>query len=297
MSKKLATNDFIERAEKIHESKYDYSKVIYLNNRTPVVILCKIHKEFEQTPNAHLSGKGCKKCNGGVQLTATDFIASAKNVHGAKYDYSNVIYNRSKEKINIICLSHGLFKQMPYAHLEGAGCPLCYYDSKKSNTEEFIIKSKEKHGDKYLYELTDYKTDRLKVKIICQIHGIFEQRPDTHKNGIGCPNCIKSKGEMAINYFLTKNKISFIEHKMFNGCVYKRKLRFDFYLPDKNICIEYDGEQHFNSIPYYGGDEKLEISKKRDEIKNEYCQKNNIHLLRINYQEDIINKLKINLNL
>ena len=94
---------------------------------------------------------------------------------------------------------------------------------------------------------------------------------------------------------LQKNKIKYETQKTFSGCEYKRKLKFDFYLSEYNMCIEYDGEHHFKEVKYYGGSDFLQVSKNRDLIKDSYCKNNNIILVRIKYTEfdkieDIINK-------
>lgn len=99
--------------------------------------------------------------------------------------------------------------------------------------------------------------------------------------------------------FLEKYDIDYEVEKTFKGCKYKGLLRFDFYIPSRNACIEYDGEQHFDTVDFEGGSsekelkEKLKLNKKRDSIKDKYCKKNGIKLLRIPYYEfdNIENKL------
>ncbi len=172
---------------------------------------------------------------------------------------------------------------------------------KSHKTEQFIKKANKIHNNKYDYSLVDYIDCKTKVKIICPIHGVFEQNPYTHyKRKCGCPNCRSSKGELKVQKYLKKNKISFIREKTFDDCRHLLPLPFDFYLPDHNICIEYDGEQHFKEIKSWGGNEYLEKIKKRDKIKTKFCKDNNIPLIRISYKEqnDIIKilneKLKVN---
>lgn len=88
------------------------------------------------------------------------------------------------------------------------------------------------------------------------------------------------------------NRVKYEFNKSFDGCVYKNKLRFDFYLPDYNICIEYDGKQHFESIDWFGGKNSFLENQIRDKIKNEWCVENNINLIRISYKDNIEDKLK-----
>jgi len=111
--KKLTTKEFINRAEKIHRNKYDYSLVEYVNTKTKIKIICKKHGIFEQTPNNHLCGKNCPKCHDYNKLTTKEFINKAEKDHGNKYDYSLVEYVNTKTKIKIICKKHGIFEQKP----------------------------------------------------------------------------------------------------------------------------------------------------------------------------------------
>ena len=114
MSKKLLTKTiFIERSNKIHMNRYDYSLVNYVHSKTNVIIICKVHGEFKQSPSKHMLGQGCKYCNGGFKKTNDEFIIDAKKVHGDKYDYSIVKYTNNKTKVDIICPIHGGFKQRP----------------------------------------------------------------------------------------------------------------------------------------------------------------------------------------
>ena len=287
--RKLTTLDFVEKSEKIHNKNYDYSLVEYLNNRTKVKIICYLHGVFEQTPNNHLLGKGCLLCGNkkiGEKLKKTnyDFIKKCKETHNDKYDYSLVEYKNANSIINIICPIHGIFKQKANNHLNlKHGCSLCS-ENKKHDIQTFIKKCKETHNDKYDYSLVEYKNANTKVKIICNEHDIFEQTPNAHINQKqGCPYCKTSKGEGVIKEILNKNNVKYVQQHKFIGCKYKKLLPFDFYLPDYNMCIEYDGIQHFNPISKFGGDNALKLTIIKDNIKTNYCLENKIKLLRVKY--------------
>lgn len=168
---------------------------------------------------------------------------------------------------------------------------------KKLNTGEFIIKANLKHNNQYDYSLVNYIDVKSLVVIICPSHGIFEQKPDNHLSGNGCPFCNESKGEIKISRILDKLNINYIRQKTFEGCIgKKRKLPFDFYLPEKNLIIEYDGKQHFEIIEVFGGNNAFNETQLNDKIKNNYLLKNGIKLLRISYKNfnDIENIVKLN---
>jgi len=290
--RKLTTEKFIEKAKLIHNNKYDYSLTKYINSRSKVEIICPLHGIFEQKASAHLNGQRCPDCFGSKKLTTEEFIEKAKLIHN-KYDYSLTKYINSRSKVEIICPLHGIFEQKASSHLRGFGCILCAVEKRKLTTEEFIEKAKLIHNNKYDYSLTEYIKSNKRVIINCYKHGKFLQLPNSHLNGNGCPNCKSSKGENSIKKFLIENDIKFESQKTFDGCVYKKKLRFDFYLPEKNLVIEYDGEQHFNSVEKFGGEEEFNKRRVKDRIKNDFCIKNSITILRIKYDDDLQERLRI----
>jgi len=183
----VTTEEFIEKARKIHGNKYDYSKTEYTVSRNKVCIICPEHGEFWQSPYSHLQGAGCPKCIG-RNRTTEDFIKKAREVHGDKYDYSKVKYIAGKHKICIICPEHGEFWQKAESHLAGSGCPECNGHSKMT-TDKFIQKARAVHGNKYDYSKVEYTSTDSKVCIICPEHGEFWQVPHSHLYGSGCPVC------------------------------------------------------------------------------------------------------------
>ena len=129
-----------------------------------------------------------------AKLTTEEFIDKAKNVHGKFYDYSMVEYKNTRTKVTITCPVHGEFDQKVNNHLRGQGCPECNkFTNHKSTKEEFIEKANNVHGNKYEYSKVEYKSSKKKVVITCPIHGDFEQKPNSHLNGQGCPECKRDK--------------------------------------------------------------------------------------------------------
>lgn len=295
MSRKLHSEEFIEKAISIHGDRYSYSMVDYKNNNTNVKIICKKHGVFEQLPTNHISGKGCKFCANNVLCTLESFILKAKKIHNNKYCYDKVEYKNINTKIAIICKIHGEFNQIPQHHLNGRGCVLCgnkIKNKERTKTIEWFKKEANKiHKNKYDYSNSVYISNKALLLITCIKHGEFKQRPDHHLSGVGCPKCKISKGESEVGSWLEKNNIIFETQKKFKDCVFESELKFDFYLPDKNLCIEYNGKQHFEPVGYFGGIEAFKKQIKRDQIKVQYCKDNKINFLTINFNENIENKL------
>ena len=206
-AKRVSTQDFIKEARKVHCDKYDYSKVEYVNTKTPVCIICPIHGEVWQLPKVHLNGVGCPKCFG-RHKTTEEFIKEAKAVHGDKYDYSKVKYVNSKEKICVICPDHGEFWITPNNHLRGGGCRKCAIEKQREtfrlSTEEFIRRARAVHGDKYDYSKVEYIDSQTNVCIICPEHGEFWQNPSNHCNGYGCPKCAGKGIKLTNEEFIAK---------------------------------------------------------------------------------------------
>jgi hypothetical protein len=276
------TEHFIEKANIEHHFKYDYSKSKYINNRSLICIICPNHGEFWQKANSHLNGLGCAKCSGSFMNTEY-FIEKASIKHENKYNYSKVDYKRTDIEVCIICPEHGEFYQTPNNHLYGFGCPKC--SGKFMNLEYFIELSNRQHEYKYDYSKVIYSGNEKKVLIMCPKHGEFLQSPHNHLIGQGCPTCNESFGERMVSKILSKYNVQFIREHKFVNCKKIYPLPFDFYLSEYNICVEYDGEQHYNPVKHFGGIKTYEELKIKDEIKTKYCLDNNIKLIRIPYTE------------
>lgn len=224
------------------------------------------------------------------KYTLKEFIDKANIIHKNKYDYSKTKYVDSHTPVIIICPIHKEFIQSPHKHLVGHGCPKCAKNGIKYDENDLIEKFNLVHKNKYDYSNVEYKNAHTKIKIICPIHGEFFQAPYSHLQGHGCPMCKESIGEIIINEFLSENNLIlnkdyFREYK-FDNCRDEFKLPFDFYIKTKNICIEFQGMQHYTTdfwrymknIPY-SPIERLKYIQKHDDIKRKYCNDNNIKLI------------------
>ena len=200
---KLTTEEFIAKAKAVHGDRYDYSMVEYVNNQTPVNIICPLHGAFEQRPNDHLRGRGCPKCARAAQsvrqaMSQNVWIERAKRIHHNKYDYSKVTYVNNHTPIKIICPVHGEFMQTPASHISGKGCQICGMSKTKLTQEEARMRLSDKLS-KFPYEIVEpftYMGDRnTKMTIHCKIHDYtwttsWHQIIYAGTNLIGgCPGC------------------------------------------------------------------------------------------------------------
>lgn len=251
MSKQKNTNTFITEARKVHGNKYNYSKVQYTATHTKVCIICPKHGEFYQAPSKHLKGQGCPVCayiekgKAKSAAAAAAFIQKAKVIHNNIYDYSAVQYESAHKPVTIICPVHGAFQQSPNSHLNGRGCPKCkgikISTSRTLTGEEFVKRATALYGNIYDYSEVQYTHSKQPVTIICKKHGKFQQRPNDHLNGHGCPSCgvTLSHGEEELLQWL-QNKAPHLhctrkDKKILNG------KEIDILCSEKNIGLEYNG--------------------------------------------------------
>lgn len=193
MSNRLTTAKFIEKARLVHGDAWDYSRVNYTNSKTKVDVVCPVHGRWQVSPNQHLRtspGRGCPSCAPNQKISSSDFINRAREVHGAKYDYSQVDFRNTSSKVTIVCRRHGAFEQLPNSHINlKQGCPACKSNHKLTKAE-FIRRAKEIHGETYDYSRVVYLNVNTKVEIGCPLHGWFRTKPINHYwSGSGCPRC------------------------------------------------------------------------------------------------------------
>lgn len=174
----------------------------------------------------------------------------------------------------------------PNSWNRGTRCPNCFGHRRKT-TEEFSKEVQDlsrgeyklKDGEKYINNSTNIKFHHVEG---CGY--VYEATPKDFRRGNRCPVCKESKGERLVRYLLEDQEVFFETEKVFkdlhtNGAY----LPYDFYIPESNLLIEYDGMQHFKPMGYFGGEQKLESQKRRDRKKDEYAKNKGIRLLRIPY--------------
>jgi hypothetical protein len=236
----MTTGEFISKAISVHGDRYIYDKVVYINTVDKVCIICKVHGEFMQCPSSHLNKNGCFRCateeysNRRILDAKEKFIKKATIVHGNRYEYSKVNYIGSDKKVCIRCLIHGEFLQTPGNHLSGQDCPVCVRVDSTVTTEEYIEKAKKVHKNRYTYLKTNYTGSKSKICILCEKHGEFWQKADSHLNGRGCQKCaleiISSVNSSNTEEFIKKSKI--IHGK--DTYIYSK---VDYIKTNKKVCI------------------------------------------------------------
>lgn len=201
----VRTQRFLTNAQTTHGTKYDYTQVNYLDADTKVTIICPTHGPFQQIPASHVRGHGCEKCGAKVAAAKAlgrparppqkpeKFFVKAEAVHGDRYDYSQVVYERFDSPVTIICREHGPFEQRPYLHVRGKGCGDCGHERRVSpmrmTREIFIDSARRIHGDRYKYDDLQFVDKETRLLITCNRHGEWPSYPETHLMGKGCPKC------------------------------------------------------------------------------------------------------------
>ncbi|MCA9748207.1 MAG: hypothetical protein KC414_03825 [Romboutsia sp.] len=281
---KEVLNDF----KKVHGDKYDYSLVDYKNNRTKVKIICQKHGVYEQRPDSHLMGRGCKLC-GRENIRSEDYfknlIKRFNKVHSKKYTYKNLksIQNVT-DSLQVVCEKHGEFNVRVSNHLRGDNCPKCSLNNKPQNnikSKESLLKEfKNIHNETYEYNLKNYKGVHSKIDIICKKHGEFKQTVNHHLQGCGCPKCSHFKGSSKQEKELFKFIKTINSTAENNNRTVLEGTELDIYIKERNLAIEYNGV-FWHSEKYK--DKNYHYEKWRQ------CDEKGIQLIQI-FEDDWINK-------
>ena len=283
--KKKTTEEYKEQLKSINPNIEPLEE--YINNKTKILHRClKCGNIWKIDPIHTLRGNSCPACARTKKKTTEEYKKEIEN--------SNIIcleeYVNNSTKILHKCKKCGYeWKITPHNILRGYGCPVCS-GLKKKTTEEYKSELKGRN----IECLEEYANNKTKILHKCLVCGYeWKAIPNDILSGVGCPCCRSSHGERKVENFLVENKISFIPQKRFSDCKDKQPLPFDFYLPEKNIAIEYNGRQHYASIDFFGGEKQLHLQRHHDWLKRKYCKKNNITLITIRYDESVEEKLGI----
>lgn len=291
---RLLDNSDIDQIIK-KESDGEYIRISdYINSETNFLIKhLTCGNEYSVRIACFRRGNRCKKCHDKSLALSNEEVKKVIESNAGYVMVGN--YVNSKRKIKIKHTECGnIYEASLQDFKRGHRCSYCYKTKRKTN----------KDIDLYLKDKTKKEYDRMSEYVnnheyLIMKHNIcgheYKVRWTNFISGVRCPKCKLSKGEKRICDFLVENGIKYKKEKTFPKCVYKSKLRYDFYIEDFNLLIEFDGAQHYRSVKYFGGDKQLRENKIRDEIKTNFAKKNNIELLRIPYWEydnieNILNK-------
>ena len=283
-----------------------YLEVIdkYINAKTKIKHKClKCEYEWDLAPLHSLQGKGCPQCAGVAHKTQEQYKKDVNKINtNIKVIGEYINYHTSIAHQCVLC--GFVWDAQPANILSGKSCPKCAIKKNaKAQTKTHLEYLKELNDKNIkIKPLEDYQTNNIKILHKCLLCNFeWKVKPSNVLNRFGCPHCRISKGEYKISTYLSNRNIVFEEQYCFNDCKIKRVMPFDFYLPDYNMCIEYDGEHHFKPTRFGGmskeiAQNKFYLQQQRDLIKNNYCQENNIKLIRISYIdydniENILNEI------
>lgn len=280
----------VENVIKIQGDIFDFTKFNATTQREYSTCICKkCGHEWDTTFDSLLHNHGCPKCSGSLPFTVDEFKNKAKEIFGnEKYDYSLIDEIKGNEqKLPIIChekdkfgKEHGIFNIDAYHHIyRKQGCAKCNKGVKKD--ENFFLKEmKEIYGDEYEFNgVSKYVNSKTRVNFICKSHGLVSQTPPLLLHYGGCPFCSKSHLEQEIISSLNNKKINFISQHTFEWLKNKKPMSLDFFLPDYNIAIECQGEQHYRPIKFWGGETKYNERIQLDTAKKRLCDEHGIKVL------------------
>lgn len=266
----------------------------YKNNRTPILHKCKLDGYlWSVVPYSILAGKRCPKCVGNVKRTHNQYVEELMLVNNNIEPVEKYI-NTDTPILHQCKICNHIWSIKPNHTLSGHGCPMCSFktnaDNKRKSQTEYEQELFNINSEiKVVGEYTNYMTPLLHRCAKCGYE--WQAKPYHIMRGHGCLMCNESHGERSISQWLNEHNIQYIPQYRFTDCRDKHSLPFDFYLPQHNICIEYNGKQHYEIIDFFGGVEAFKTRQQHDKIKREYCESNDINLLSISYKQDVKKEL------
>ena len=297
MPKKITQDDFIKSVKLIHGENIDFSNAVYIKDNVGVECKCNIcGNVWWAKPNKLKIGHGCPVCGHKKiwksrkdKTTTSELINRMKEVF-PNYDFSkNDEIKTQTQKIKVICKKHGEFDTTPDSILHKHGCRKCQYENMKEKfsfkKDDIIKMANNVHNHKYRYDKSVYINIDTAMIITCLKHGDFLQTPYKHiRCKQGCPMCVQSHLEEEISSLLKKNGIKYVYENHFNWLGLQS---LDFYLPEYNLAIECQGEQHYKPIEQFGGNEGFLNSQERDKRKKKLCEENGVKLLYYTHYKNV----------
>lgn len=315
-NKPYTQEEVVGRLQELYGDDYDYTQVEYRNSKTPIVLRCKKHDVvFSRTFQNLSKGWGCPVCNKEQGKTWDDvvekhydparrserwtterFIAESKAYHGVGFfDYSLCHYVNNDTPVTLIRIADGaVVKVRPYEHLRhdaDYGILRSYYQGTTDKEKiHFLVRELEENIDSPIYvPMQEIKNTQKRFKCICPLHGEFYASLHKIRSGSCCPECDnsgESVGERNVRRYLQSKNINFMqEYHIEDKKYFDTYARVDFFLPDLNTMIEFQGEQHYGieNKAITHGSRKWQSQKKRDNHLRRYAADHNIRLVEVPY--------------
>ena len=246
---------------------------------------------YKVTPAHFFSGRRCPYCFGTHKKTDTEFKQEVKNLVGDDYTFLD-FYASNKTKLRVKHNKCGnIYKVKPNDFFSGHRCPYCAGYMNKTNIQ-FKQEVYNLVGTEYVF-LDEYVANKAKLRVKHnKCNNIYEVTPSDFLQGYRCPYCNSPKGEVSINKILKSLGIKYEYQKTFDDLKDSRLLSYDFYIPDQNILIEYQGIQHYHPVDIFGGVSQFKLQQKHDKMKASYARDNNYNLIAVPYTEDTFSKIK-----
>lgn len=269
----------------------------YIDSRTEIRVKHNIcGNSYAVKPSNFLNGRRCPYCNGNAKKSDHQFKQEVKNLVGDEYTFLDTYVNK-RTKIRVKHNKCGtIYKVAPSNFLKGARCWNCFIKreqrAKKKTNYQFKHDIYNLVGNEYEF-LDIYIDSKTKIRVKHNKCGnVYRVAPHHFIEGHRCPYCTNSKGEDIINKILKSLGINYKYQKTFDDLKDTQLLSYDFYIPDQNILIEYQGIQHYEPIDYFGGNGMFEYQQKHDKMKADYAKAHNYKLIAVPYTEDTFSKIK-----
>lgn len=295
----------LNKLKSIYKDTIDFSKFVEFhdNTKTEETFKCNKHniwfkRRLDLMQKGHTGCPLCRKDNKTIRclnrrLTTEEFVKRANIVNGNKYTYEKAVYITNTTPIIVTCPRHGDWVTRPANHISNnkkvsSGCPKCAAEKTSmrctKSKEQFLKEAKRIHGNKYLYNKSEYNKTDIPITITCRKHGDFQQLPYIHLKGHGCPICSSSRGENKIALILDELGLKYVREYVIKTS--EHRYRYDFYIPKLKLLIEYHGEQHFAPVKYFGGLEKYKQVFISDREKLELSLVKGMHIIVIPYDKN-----------
>lgn len=281
--------------EYIEKEGYILISKEYVRKRDKLKMICPYGHEIELSFDCFHKGVRCgecHRCNPRIdrRQTIEEIRKVIEDVEG--YTLLSKEYDpRKKIKIRHSCGNE--YEVRLNGFKRGNRCPKCRLketSEKMRIKKERVVNHIQAEGYKII-SMDGFQKSQDKLKLECPRGHVWDVSWNNFRNGKRCSKCNDSKGEVKIKKYLESNKIEYVQQYRFEDCRNAKPLPFDFYLPSQNICIEYDGKQHYELVNFSGKmteikmTKRLEDCRENDNIKTQYCRNNNIKLIRIPYWE------------